>query len=109
MESARSPFRRGTQVARVVRFTPVLHHGGRTKAELRLHGGKWLLEATTFSLRLEREFPHSLSATQFPANTCSHKGLEVTLQDRVSVCLSWGRVGSGITQESGRGQRYTHI
>ena len=63
MESARSPFRRGTQVARVVRFTHVLHHGGRTNAELRLHGGKWLLEATTFSLRLEREFLHSLSAT----------------------------------------------
>ena len=34
MESARSPFRRGTQMARVVTLTPVLHHGAGAKAEV---------------------------------------------------------------------------
>ena len=32
MESARSPFRRGTQMARVGTLTPTLHHGGGAKA-----------------------------------------------------------------------------
>ena len=72
MESARSPFRRGTQMARVVTLTPCIM-GLEQRQRLMLHGGKWLSEAMTFSLRLEKGVPLFLQCyTEFPQRPSGH-------------------------------------
>lgn len=105
MESARSPFRRGTRTARVVTFTPVLHHGGGAKAGVMLHGGKWLSEAMTFSLRLEKGKPiFPQCCTEFPQRPRGHTTGQGGCPSELLNGGVWTHRGRW-----GRSEVYTHL
>lgn len=73
MESARSPFRRGTQMACWSHSLPPCITGAEQRQGLMLLGGKWLSEAMTFSLKLEKgkpTFPQCY--TEFPQRPRGH-------------------------------------